>query len=141
VATAGLERSFSLVVGGVLVVIGLAGSFGNPLVGEPGAALLVTGPGHDLLHLVAGALYLHVGLVLGGRQRANVLVVLGLVFLVSGVLSFLAPDLLGLYGVAANGIDQLAHVALGAGSIVVGWMGRGGTTREVRRRVSRPARG
>ncbi len=140
-ATAGLERSFSIVVGGVLVVLGLAGSFANPLIGGPGSALLVTAPGHDLLHLVAGALYLHVGLVLGGRHRANALIVLGLVFVVSGVLSFLTADLLGLYGVATNGLDQLAHVALGAASIVVGWMGRGGPAREVRRRVSRPARG
>ena len=31
----GLERSYAMVVGTVLIVLGLAGSIGNPVVGRP----------------------------------------------------------------------------------------------------------
>ena len=65
---------------GLLIVLGLAGSLGNPLVGGPeSTGLIVTGFGHDLAHLVRGALFLHVGLALTGRQRAYGLVGLGVV--------------------------------------------------------------
>ena len=100
----GLERTFAIVVGAVLVVLGIAGSLGNPIVGGPDqTAIIVTGFGHDLVHLVTGALFLHVGLALNGRNRAYGLVGLGVFLLVSGLLSFLTSDLLGLYDEPTSG--------------------------------------
>ena len=140
--TLGLERGFALVVGAVLIVLGLAGSLGNPVVGRPdGTGILVTGFGHDLVHLVAGALFVHVGLALSGRQRAVALVALGAAFLATGLLSLLSADLMGLYDAATSGLDQLAHLLLGVAAIVVGWMGRGVERREFGRAASRPIRG
>lgn len=137
----GLERTFAVVVGAVLVVLGIAGSLGNPLVGGPDqTAIIVTGFGHDLVHLVTGALFLHVGLALNGRNRAYGLVGLGVFLLVSGLLSFLTSDLLGLYDEPTSGLDQLAHVLLGLAAIVIGWMGRGVERRVYGRAVSGPAR-
>jgi hypothetical protein len=137
----GLERGFAVAVGAVLVVLGLAGSLGNPIVGRPETTdLIVTGVGHDLMHIVSGALFLHVGLALNGRNRANGLIVLGVVFLVTGILSFLTSDLLGLYGAPASGLDQVAHVVLGIAAIGVGWRARGVPLREVGRGASRPIR-
>jgi hypothetical protein len=137
----GLERTFAVVVGAVLVVLGIAGSLGNPLVGGPDqTALVVTGFGHDLVHLMTGALFLHVGLALNGRNRAYGLVGLGVFLLVSGLLSFLSSDLLGLYDEPTSGLDQLAHVLLGLTAIVIGWMGRGVERRVYGRAVSGPAR-
>jgi hypothetical protein len=141
-STLGLERGFALVVGAVLIVVGLAGSLGNPIVGRPdGTGILVTGFGHDLMHLVAGALFVHVGLALSGRQRAMALVALGAAFLATGLLSLLSADLMGLYDAATSGLDQLAHLLLGVAAIVVGWMGRGVERREFGRAASRPIRG
>ena len=137
----GLERTFAVVVGAVLVVLGIAGSLGNPLVGGPDqTAIIVTGFGHDLVHLVTGALFLHVGLALNGRNRAYGLVGLGVFLLISGLLSFLTSDLLGLYDEPTSGLDQLAHVLLGLASIVIGWMSRGVERRVYGRAVSGPAR-
>jgi hypothetical protein len=66
----GLERTFAMVAGAILIVLGLAGSVGNPFVGRPDTTgIIVTGFGHDLVHLVCGALFLHVGVALNGRQR------------------------------------------------------------------------
>ena len=86
----GLQRGFAVVVGIVLITLGLAGSLGNPIVGRPETTgLVVTGFGHDLVHLVTGALYLHVGVALNGRNRAMGLVGLGIFFLATGLFSLL----------------------------------------------------
>jgi hypothetical protein len=135
----GLERTFAMVVGAVLIALGLAGAIGNPIVGRPDTTgLIVTGFGHDLVHLVTGALFLHVGIALNGRNRAYGLIGLGIFFLVTGVLSLVSSDLLGLYDAPTSGIDQLAHLLLGVATIVVGWMGRGVERREFGRAASRP---
>ena len=137
----GLERTFAIVVGVVLVTIGIAGSLGTPIVGGPEqTGIIVTGFGHDLVHLVTGALFLHVGLALNGRNRAFGLVALGVFYLVGGVLSFIDADLFGVYDEATSGIDQIAHVLLGLAAVVIGWMGRGVERRVYGRAVSGPAR-
>ena len=135
----GLERSFAMVVGAILVALGIAGSIGNPIVGRPDTTgIIVTGFGHDLVHLVSGALFLHVGIALNGRNRGYGLMGLGAFFLVTGIVSLISGDLLGLYDAPASGFDQLGHMLLGVAAIVVGWMGRGVERREFGRAVSRP---
>jgi hypothetical protein len=138
----GLERGYAVIVGSVLIVLGLAGSIGNPIVGRAeSTGILVTGFGHDLVHLVIGALFLHVGLALTGRQRAYGLIGLGIAILASGLLSLLSADLFGLYDAPTSGLDQLGHLLLGPATIVVGWTGRGVERREFGRAASRPIRG
>lgn len=137
----GLERSFAMVVGVILVVLGLAGAVGNPIVGRAdNTGIVVTGFGHDLVHLVLGALFLHVGVALNGRNRAYGLVGLGTFLLLTGFLSLVSADLLGVYDAGTSGFDQLGHILLGAATIVVGWMGREVERREVGRAASRPIR-
>jgi len=137
----GLERTFAIVVGVVLVALGVGGSLGNPIIGGPEqTSIIVTGFGHDLVHLISGALFLHVGLALNGRNRAYGIVGLGIFFLVTGLLSFLSSDLIGLYDEATSGLDQIGHVLLGLAAIVIGWMGRGQERRVYGRSVSAPVR-
>ncbi len=135
----GLERSFAMVVGIVLISLGMAGVVGNPIVGRADTTgIVVTGFGHDLVHLVTGALFLHVGVALNGRTRAFGLIGLGLFLLLTGLVSLVSSDLLGFYDAATSGIDQLAHMLLGIAAIVVGWMGREVERREFGRSASRP---
>ncbi len=137
----GLARTFAMVVGTILIVLGIAGSIGNPIVGRPETTgIFVTGFGHDLVHLVCGALFLHVGLALNGRNRGYGLMGLGVFFLVTGLLSLISGDLLGLYDAPASGLDQLGHLLLGISAVVIGWMGRGVEKREFGRAASRPVR-
>jgi hypothetical protein len=137
----GLERTFAMVVGVVLILLGIGGSLGNPIVGGPeDTGIIVTGFGHDLVHLITGALFLHVGVALNGRNRAYGLMALGAFYLATGLLSFLSSDLLGLYDEPTSGFDQLAHLFLGVAAFVIGWMGRGVERREFGRAVSRPIR-
>jgi hypothetical protein len=137
----GLERSFAMVVGVILIGLGLAGAIGNPVVGRADSTgIVVTGFGHDLVHLVVGALFLHFGVALNGRDRAYGLVGLGIFLLLTGLVSLVSSDLLGIYDAGTSGIDQLGHVLLGVASIVVGWMGREVERREFGRSASRPIR-
>jgi hypothetical protein len=139
----GRERAFALIVGTVLIVLGLAGSLGTSLVGGPDdTGLVVTGPGHDIAHLILGALYLHVGLVLGGRLQADGLLVLGAILLATGILSLLSPDLFGLYGAPTGIVDQLTHLVLGVISIGLGFVARSALLAHERRVAtrSRPSR-
>jgi hypothetical protein len=137
-AAMGRERAFGLIVGAILVVLGLAGSLGTPLVGGPDdTGLLVTGPGHDIAHLILGALYLHVALALDGRLRADGLLVLGSILLVTGILSLISPDLFGLYGTPTGVVDQLLHLALGVISIGIGFVARSAVLAQERRAGSR----
>jgi hypothetical protein len=134
----GRERAFALLAGAILVVLGLAGSLGTPLIGGPqDTTVLVTGPGHDIAHLVMGALYLHVGLALDGRLRADGLIVLGAVILIGGLVSLVSSDLFGLYGAPTSVLDQLAHLALGVISIAIGAVARSAIVRQERRTSSR----
>ena len=139
--TMGLERTFAVIVGAILIVLGIGGSLGTPIVGgAEDTGVIVTGFGHDLVHLVTGALFLHVGIALNGRNRAYGLIALGTFYLATGLASFLSADLFGFYDAPTSGLDQLAHVLLGVASVVVGWMGRGVERREYGRSVSRPIR-
>ena len=137
----GFERGFAVAVGGVLIALGLLGSLGNPIIGRPETgAVLTSGAGLDLIHVVSGALFVHIGLALNGRNRANGLMALGVFFILIGIISLISGDLFGIFGAASSGVGRIAHIVLGIASLVVGWMGRGGELREVGRRVSRPAR-
>ena len=137
----GFERTFAVAVGVVLVALGVLGSLGSPLVGGPEqTGIIVTGFGHDLVHLVTGALFLHVGLALNGRNRAFGLVALGAFYIATGVLSLLSGDLFGLYDARTSGFDTLGHLLLGVSATVVGWMGRSEERREYGPSVSRPIR-
>ena len=139
--TMGLERTFAVIVGAILIALGIGGSLGTPIVGgAEDTGVIVTGFGHDLVHLVTGALFLHVGIALNGRNRAYGLIALGTFYLATGLASFLSADLFGFYDAPTSGLDQLAHVLLGVASVVVGWMGRGVERREYGRSVSRPIR-
>ncbi|RKY14772.1 MAG: hypothetical protein DRQ55_20355, partial [Planctomycetota bacterium] len=127
----GLERTFAMVVGAILIVLGIAGAIGNPIVGRADSTgIIVTGFGHDLIHLVTGALFLHVGVALNGRNRGYGLIGLGVFLLATGVLSLVSSDLLGIYDAPTSGFDQLGHILLGVAAIVVGWTGRGVEKRE-----------
>ncbi len=137
----GLERTFAIGVGIVLIALGIGGSLGTPIVGPPAdTGVIVTGFGHDLVHIVTGALFLHVGLALNGRNRALGLMALGVFYVATGLLSFLSADLIGLYDAPTSGFDQLGHLLLGVAAIVIGWSGRVEVKREYGRSVSRPIR-
>ena len=138
----GLERGFAVVTGMLLILLGVLGAMGSPLVGRPGTTgIIVTGFGHDLVHLVTGALFVHVGVALDRRQRAWGLVGLGVFFLVSGLLSLRQRRTSWASTTRPPRASTSWRTCCSARlPLAIGWMGRGVERREVGRAASRPLR-
>ena len=125
----GLARGYAALIGVILVVVGVAGFFDNPIVGDPDAApLFVTGTVHNMVHLATGFLALYVAFATVGRAQATAVIGFGVLYLVIAGLLFLSPNLFGVLGPSpgynANAMDQLLHLALGFVSIAVGVVAR-----------------
>ncbi|MBD0354332.1 MAG: DUF4383 domain-containing protein [Rubrobacteraceae bacterium] len=80
----------------------------------------------DIVHLITGGLLAYVGF---GRTdpglARNVVLVLGVIYLVVGLLGFVVPTLYGLLPDGYTMFDNLLHLALGVASIAVALFGRG----------------
>ena len=131
----GLAQGYAAVVGVVLVVVGLLGFIGNPIVGEPvpggGGPIFVTGTVHNIVHLATGLLALYVAFGLSGETQANGVIGLGILYVAVLVLTVLSPTLFGILGTTpeygVNAADHLLHAALAIVSFGVGYLARGGT--------------
>jgi hypothetical protein len=120
-----LAKTYAAVIGIVLVVVGLIGFIGNPIVGPTG--IFATNAVHNIVHLLTGAIALYIAFGgLAPAQQATWLIGLGVLYLVIGVLVVVSPTLFGLFGDApANAADHVLHFALGIVSLVIGYMARG----------------
>jgi hypothetical protein len=77
----------------------------------------------DIIHLATGGLMAYVGFAQRDNALArNVVGVLGVVYLLAGVLGFIFPNLFGLLQHSYTIFDNLLHLALGALGIVVGYL-------------------
>jgi hypothetical protein len=120
---------WALGLGVVLIALALLGFVPNPFVGAPsarwGTPLLVTGDSHDVVHLIGGAVALHAALGLSRARRDVVLVVLGAIALLLLALGILDGRWLGLLTWPVGLADQLLHLIVGLGSMLVGLAGLG----------------
>ncbi len=116
-------RGYAGLVGIVLVVVGLLGFVGNPIVGS-GSALFPTGALHNVVHVATGLLALYVGLGLPSSQQANGMIGFGVLYLVVFVLLIVSPTLFGLFDTPLNVADHILHAGLGIVSLAVGSMAR-----------------
>ena len=120
---------FAAAVGVVLVLVGLLGFIGNPIVGEPqNNPLFVTGTIHNIVHLLTGAAALYVAFGMSADQRPMGLIGLGVAYAAVLVLTIVSPNLFGLLGdnrYNVNTLDHALHAVLAIASIAVGWWSRG----------------
>lgn len=112
-------RGYAGLVGIVLVVVGLLGFVGNPIVGS-GSALFPTGALHNVVHVATGLLALYVAFGLPSSQQANGMIGFGLLYLVVFVLLIVSPTLFGLFDTPVNVADHILHAGLGIVSLAIG---------------------
>ena len=112
-------RNYARILGIVLLLVGVLGLvLGNMLFGLFNSDLL-----EDIIHLGSGALMAYVGFGLRDNGLARTLVGgLGVVYLLVGLLGFVAPNLFGLIPTGYTLADNLLHLALGILGIVVGFL-------------------
>ena len=112
-------RIYAQVIGVVLLLVGVVGLvLGNQVwLGILNVDIL-----EDIVHLITGGLLAYLGF---GRidlaVTRTVVGVLGVIYLVVGVLGFVAPTLFGLVPHGYTVFDDLLHLALGILSIAVAW--------------------
>ena len=110
-------KRYAQVLGVVLLLVGLLGLvLGNELfLGILNIDLL-----EDVVHLITGGIYSYVGF---GRTDAatarNVVLALGVIYLVVGILGFVVPMMFGLIPHGYTIFDNLLHLALGVLSLVI----------------------
>jgi hypothetical protein len=112
-------RNYARILGIVLLVVGVLGLLlGNMLFGLFNSDLL-----EDIIHLGSGGLMAYAGFALRDNGLARTLVGgLGVVYLLVGLLGFVAPNLFGLIPTGYTLADNLLHLALGILGIVVGFL-------------------
>jgi len=112
-------RTYAQILGVVLLVIGVVGLvLGNQTL----LGILNTDIFEDIVHLITGGLLAYVGF--GRVDQAlirTVVGVLGIIYLVVGVLGFVVPMIFGLIPHGYTLFDNLLHLALGIVSIALAW--------------------
>lgn len=121
-----LLRKYAQILGGVLILVGLLGL----LLGERvWLGVLNVDLFEDIVHLVTGGLLAFVGFSeRGGEYARSVVVGLGVIYLLFGLLGFVAPSLFGLLPHGYSVFDNLLHLALGVASIAVVFYSQAGRT-------------
>ena len=111
---ADVQKTYAMVIGVVLVLLGLVGFVNNPILGIFGVNIA-----QDLLHLVGGALILWLAMQ-GSAKATNMWT--GIIALVVGILWFIpgADSLLvSIFGI--NAAISYLHVAVGVVSLGVAY--------------------
>jgi hypothetical protein len=112
-------RIYAQVIGVVLLLVGVVGLvLGN----QVWLGLLNVDILEDIVHLITGGLLTYVGF---GRTdltlTRTVVGVLGVIYLLVGVVGFVVPMIFGLIPHGYTIFDNLLHLALGVLSIALAW--------------------
>ena len=115
---ASTQKIFALVLGVVLLLVGILGFIGNPLVGDAG--YFTTNTTQDILHIIAGLIGIWVG-TMGSGPGFNIS--LGWIALVLGAIGFIpgAKELLLQY-LNINTNITILHVVIGIVTLGVYYM-------------------
>ncbi len=121
-------RTYAQILGVVLLLIGVVGLvLGERLF----LGILNIDIVEDMVHLLTGGLLAYVGFGRVEEGAARTLVgVLGVVYLVVGILGFIVPTMFGLLPDGYTVFDNLLHLALGVLSIAVAWFLQSGPRTE-----------
>ncbi|MEJ7871163.1 MAG: DUF4383 domain-containing protein [Rubrobacteraceae bacterium] len=112
-------RTYAQILGVVLILTGILGLvLGERLL----LGILNIDILEDIVHLATGGLLAYVGFARVDDGLARTVVgVLGVIYLVVGIVGFIVPGMFGLLPDGYTVFDNLLHLALGVLSIAVAW--------------------
>lgn len=120
----GLVQTYAAIAGVVLVLVGLLGFLGTPIVGDADGALLTTDPLHNVVHIATGVFGLFVAFGLKGRAQVQGTLAFAVLYAVILVAVLISPTLFGLFAVPANLPLHVIHAALAAAGFATYFMAR-----------------
>ncbi len=114
-----MAKTYAQVVGVVLLLLGVVGL----VVGETllFGQVNVTLP-EDIVHLVTGGILAYFGFTRDNAATRPVAGVLGVVYLLVGILGFVSPTLFGILPLPYTVADNITHLLLGVLGIATGWL-------------------
>jgi hypothetical protein len=119
-------RIYAQIIGVVLLLVGVVGLV---LGDQVWLGILNVDIVEDIVHLVTGGLLAYVGFGRVDQAMTRTVVgVLGVIYLVVGVLGFVMPMIFGLIPHSYTLFDNLLHLALGILSIALAWFVEGERT-------------
>jgi hypothetical protein len=117
-------RTYAQILGVVLLLVGVVGLV---LGDRVWLGILNVDIVEDIVHLITGGLLAYVGFGRADLALArNVVLALGVIYLVVGILGFVVPMLFGLIPSGYTLFDNLLHLVLGVLSIALALFARGG---------------
>jgi hypothetical protein len=112
-------RIYAQIIGVVLLLVGVVGLV---LGDQVWLGILNVDILEDIVHLITGGLLAYVGFGRADEGLTRTVVgVLGIIYLVVGVLGFVMPMLFGLIPHSYTIFDNLLHLVLGVLSIALAW--------------------
>ena len=127
-STYNLAKTWAIVAGVVLIVVGLVGFIPDQkLVGDEEDALLATDGVHNLVHILTGVVALAIYVGLGGVRLADALIAFGILYAAVFVLVLISPDLFGIMDTETNAPLHVIHALLAVVSLALGFLIRGQT--------------
>ncbi len=119
-------RRYAQIIGVVLILVGIVGLV---LGDRVWLGILNVDIVEDIVHLVTGGLLAYVGFGRTDLATArNVVLALGVIYLVVGILGFVVPTMFGLIPNGYTVFDNLLHLALGVLSLAVALFAAGDAT-------------
>ena len=123
-------RVYAQVLGVVLILVGIVGLvLGDQVI----LGILNTDIVEDIVHLITGGLLAYIGF---GRMDVatarNLVLALGVIYLLVGILGFVVPMMFGLIPHGYTLFDDLLHLALGVLSLAVAFFYAPGGARTAR---------
>lgn len=123
-------KRFAQILGVVLILVGILGLV---LGDQVWLGILNVDIFEDIVHLLTGGLLAFVGFGRTDLATARtLLLVLGVVYLIVGIVGFVLPTMFGLIPNGYTVFDNLLHLALGLLSLVVAFSVRPGRAAETR---------
>ena len=116
-------RRYAQILGVVLLLVGVVGLV---LGDRVWLGILNVDILEDIVHLITGGLLAYLGFGRADLALArNLVLALGVIYLVVGILGFVVPEMFGLIPHGYTVFDDLLHLALGVLSIAVALFARG----------------
>lgn len=124
-------RRYAQILGVVLLLVGVVGLV---LGDRVWLGILNVDILEDIVHLITGGLLAYLGFGRADLALArNLVLALGVIYLVVGILGFVVPTMFGLIPHGYTVFDDLLHLALGVLSIAVALFARGEAPATARR--------
>jgi len=121
---AGMSKTFSIILGVILTLLGLLGFISNPLIGTN--SIFATDTTHNVIHIILGSILLVVAF-LSHKDCALWLKIIGAIIFLLGLIGVLTIPSTGgtLLGIVyANGASNFLHLVAGIVMFISGVYGK-----------------